>query len=116
MTPFGRFYYPLYRNNFDDSPFIRSEAILFRETGLLGQWDPEGWVFTAALTNGGFEQDTNSSKALVARAGIDLPYFALRHVDQNAGRHRLRGAKDLQRARRRGRDGPPRRLDAVGRS
>ena len=77
VTPFGRFYYPLYRNNFDDSPFIRSEAIIYRETGLVGQWDPEGWVFTAALTNGGLGQDTNSSKALVARAGIDLPEFAL---------------------------------------
>lgn len=77
VTPFGRFYYPIYRNNFDDSPFIRSEAILYRETGVLGQWDPEGWCFTAALTNGGFNQDTNSSKALVARAGIDLPNFAL---------------------------------------
>src|SRR5207302_7162993 len=39
VTPFGRFYFPNYRNNFDDSPFIRSEAILFRETGLLLQWD-----------------------------------------------------------------------------
>jgi hypothetical protein len=77
VTPFGRFYYPIYRNNFDDSPFIRSEAILYRETGVVGQWDPGPWVFTAALTNGGLGQDTNSSKALVARAGIDLPYFAL---------------------------------------
>lgn len=77
VTPFGRFYYPIYRNNFDDSPFIRSEAILYRETGMMGQWDPEGWCFTAALTNGGLGQDTNSSKALVARAGIDLPNFAL---------------------------------------
>lgn len=76
VTPFGRFYYPLYRNNFDDSPFIRSEAILYRETGVLGQWDPAGWVFTAALTNGGFGQDANSSKALIARAGIDQPAFA----------------------------------------
>lgn len=77
VTPFGRFYFPNYRNEFDDSPFIRSDAIKFRETGMLFQWDPEGWVFTTALTNGGWERDTNSSKALVARAGIDLPYFAL---------------------------------------
>jgi hypothetical protein len=76
-TPFGRYYYPLFRNSFDDSPFIRSEAIQYRETGVLGQWDPEGWIFTAALTNGGFEQDTNSSKALVARVGIDREWFAL---------------------------------------
>lgn len=76
-TPFGRYYYPIYRNNFDDSPFIRAEAIRFRETGILAQWDPEGWSFAGALTNGGFEQDSNSSKALVARAGIDRESFAL---------------------------------------
>jgi hypothetical protein len=76
VTPFGRFYFTNYRNNWDDSPFIRSEAILFRETGLLAQWDPEGWCFTAALTNGGPNQDANSSKALVARAGIDRETFA----------------------------------------
>jgi hypothetical protein len=77
VTPFGRFYFPNYRNNFDDSPFIRSEAILFRETGLLLQWDPSIWVIQAALTNGSFQQDTNSSKALVARVGIDQPWYAL---------------------------------------
>jgi hypothetical protein len=76
VTPFGRFYYPIYLNNFSDSPFIRSEAILYRETGLLAQWDPEGYVFTVALTNGGINQDTNSSKALIARAGIDREWMA----------------------------------------
>lgn len=76
VTPFGRFYFTNYRNNFDDSPFIRSEAILFRETGLLVQWDPGIWTLTAALTNGGPNQDANSSKALVARAGIDADFFA----------------------------------------
>jgi hypothetical protein len=70
VTPFGRFYFTNYRNSFDDSPFIRTEAILFRETGLLLQWDPGLWTFSAALTNGGPEQDTNSSKALVARVGL----------------------------------------------
>lgn len=77
VTPFGRFYYPIFRNNFDDSPFIRSEAILFRETGAMVQWDPSIWVFTAALTNGSFDLDTNSSKAIVARVGIDQPGYAL---------------------------------------
>lgn len=77
VTPFGRFYFPQYRNNFSDAPFIRSEAILFRETGALVQWDPEGYVFTAALTNGGFGQDTNASKAVIARAGLDRDNFAL---------------------------------------
>jgi hypothetical protein len=76
-TPFGRHYYPIYRNNFDDSPFIRSEAILYRETGLLLEFEAQGWSLRAALTNGGAEQDTNSSKALVARAGIDREHFAV---------------------------------------
>ncbi|WP_425618360.1 hypothetical protein NA78x_002065 [Anatilimnocola sp. NA78] len=76
VTPFGRFYYPIYRNNFDDSPFIRSEAILYRETGALLEYKPQGWDFAFALTNGGLEGDTNSSKALVTRAGIDHGWFA----------------------------------------
>jgi len=76
VTPFGRFYFTNYKNNFDDSPFIRSEVILFRETGLLAQWDPDIWTFTAALTNGGPNQDANSSKALIARVGIDTDWFA----------------------------------------
>jgi hypothetical protein len=76
VTPFGRTYFPLYRNDLSDAPFIRTEAILWRETGLLVQYDPGPWVFTAALTNGGDERDTNSSKALVARVGIDLADFA----------------------------------------
>jgi hypothetical protein len=76
-TPFGRYYYPTYRNNFDDSPFIRSEAIIYRETGFLAEWNPAGWNFAAAVTNGGSGQDANSSKAGIFRAGIDLPNFAL---------------------------------------
>ncbi|HKT79225.1 MAG TPA: hypothetical protein VJP86_03320 [Vicinamibacterales bacterium] len=77
VTPFGRFYYPIYRNNFDDSPFIRSEAVLYRETGLLLKLEPKGFSLAAALTNGGAEQDTNSSKALVARAGVQGEHFAI---------------------------------------
>jgi hypothetical protein len=41
------------------------------------QWDPGIWVLNAAVTNGGFQQDTNSSKALVARVGVDQPGYAL---------------------------------------
>lgn len=77
VTPFGRFYYPIYTNNFWDSPFIRSDAILYRETGVLAQWDPEPFIATVALTNGGLGQDTNSSKALVARVGLYGESFSL---------------------------------------
>ena len=56
--------------------------VFVRETGLLLQWDPGIWVCTAALTNGSFEQDTNSSKAVVARVGIDQPVEGIFfHID-----------------------------------
>jgi hypothetical protein len=76
-TPFGRTYFPLYKNDRSDAPFLRSESILWRETGVLLQWDPGNWVFTAAATNGGFDRDANSSKALVARAGYETPWLAI---------------------------------------
>ncbi len=77
VTPFGRTYFPLYRNDLSDAPFIRTEAILWRETGFLVQYDPGPWMFTAALTNGSEDRDTNSSKGIVARVGIDLANFAV---------------------------------------
>jgi hypothetical protein len=76
VTPFGRYYYPTYFNNFWDSPFVRSEVVAYRETGVLAQWDPGAMVFTAALTNGGPERDANSSKALVARIGVEQEQYA----------------------------------------
>ncbi len=76
VTPFGRAYYPLYQNSLEDAPFIRTEAIVPRETGVLAQLTPGIWVLTAAITNGGEDMDTNSSKAIVARVGVDLPQFS----------------------------------------
>lgn len=69
MTPFGRVWFPIYTNDFRDSPFIRSESILWRETGLMAERRLGEVSLTAALTNGSLERDTNSSKALVARVG-----------------------------------------------
>ena len=76
-TPFGRAYYPQYTNSRADGPFIRTESILWRETGLVAQYDPGYWVFTAGVLNGGDERDTNSSKALIARMGIDTGNFVM---------------------------------------
>ncbi len=76
-TPFGRAYFPLYQNNRQDAPFIRTESILWRETGLLLQYDPGIFVFTAAMMNGSEDQDTNSSKAFLSRIGIETDCFAL---------------------------------------
>ena len=68
-TPFGRTYLPLISNARWDAPFIRSEAILWRETGWMLEWTPHNWDLTVALTNGSEDQDTNSSKALISRIG-----------------------------------------------
>jgi hypothetical protein len=67
VTPFGRTYFPLFTNGRFDAPLIRSEAIRWRETGLLLRYDPAPLVCDVAVTNGGDERDTNSSKALVSR-------------------------------------------------
>ncbi len=77
VTPFGRFYFPLFSNEMDDAPFIRSEAIRWRETGILLQYDPSIFVGTFALTNGGFDRDANSSKAIVARLGLEDETWAV---------------------------------------
>ncbi|HEV7279298.1 MAG TPA: hypothetical protein VGN57_03715 [Pirellulaceae bacterium] len=69
MTPFGRVWFPIYTNDFRDSPFIRSEAILWRETGVMVERRLGEVSLTAAITNGSLERDTNSSKALVSRVG-----------------------------------------------
>ena len=77
VTPFGRTYFPIYRNARDDAPFIRTESILWRETGLLVQFDPGNFSIAAAVTNGSDARDNNSSKGLVARIGYDTKQFAI---------------------------------------
>ena len=70
-TPFGRTYYPLYTNSLFDAPFIRTECILERETGLLLHYHPGHFVGDIAVTNGGQDCDANSSKALMGRIGLE---------------------------------------------
>ncbi len=70
-TPFGRTYFPLYSNAMSDAPFIRTEAILWRETGMLVHYKPGAFVADLAFTNGGENLDSNSTKALIARIGLE---------------------------------------------
>ena len=70
-TPFGRTYFPLLSNARLDAPFIRTESILWRETGVLFRYQPGWLVADLGLTNGGDDRDANSSKALVWRLGIE---------------------------------------------
>ncbi len=68
-TPFGRFYYPLHTNPQFDAPFIRTEVINIRETGLQVDYAPGPWEFTLAFVNGSNDRDTNSAKAGIGRVG-----------------------------------------------
>jgi hypothetical protein len=77
VTPFGRTYFPLYKNDRRDAPFIRTESILWRETGLLMHYEPGPLVATVALVNGSLERDTNSSKGVIARLGLGGEFHAL---------------------------------------
>ena len=76
-TPFGRYYFPTFTNAHWDAPFIRSECILWRETGLLARYSPGMLVVDAAITNGGEDRDANSSKALLSRVGLQGERWAV---------------------------------------
>jgi hypothetical protein len=76
ITPFGRYYYPVDTNLQFDAPFIRTESIRRRETGVLFRYLGDVFTGDLALTNGCDDRDTNSSKALVARVGYDVKPFA----------------------------------------
>jgi hypothetical protein len=76
-TPFGRYYFPLYTNARIDAPFIRTEAIHWRETGAFLGYHPGIWRFDAGFANGTDDLDSNSSKAIVSRAGLEGECYAL---------------------------------------
>jgi hypothetical protein len=77
VTPFGRTYFPLYTNARLDAPFIRTESILWRETGIWCQYSRGLFVADVAMVNGSEEMDTNSSKSVIGRLGLDGKYAAV---------------------------------------
>ena len=77
VTPFGRTYFPLYTNAKWDAPFIRTEVIGWRETGILAHYKSGYFVGDIALTNGGENLGTDSSKFLVARVGLESDSWAV---------------------------------------
>ena len=67
-TPFGRTYFPVFSNDLTfGSPFIRSEAILWRETGIFLSYDAAGFSLDLAGVNGETNRETNSGKCGIAR-------------------------------------------------
>ena len=77
VTPFGRFYFPLYTNSRMDAPFIRTDVIEWRETGILAHYKSGYFVGDIALTDGGENLGTNSGKSLMARAGLESDSWAI---------------------------------------
>ncbi len=77
VTPFGRTYFPLYTNAQWDAPFIRTEVIDWRETGILAHYKSGYFVGDIALTNGGENLATNSGKSAVARVGLESDGWAV---------------------------------------
>ena len=57
-------------------PFIRTESILWWETGVFIGYRSGIFRLDLSIVNGGPDKDTNSSKAAVARAGIELNNIA----------------------------------------
>ena len=76
-TPFGRYYPQLWSNQLLDAPFIRTESIRWRETGLLLRWDPGLWVIDGGIFNGHYDRDANSAKAVFSRIGMQGENWAL---------------------------------------
>jgi hypothetical protein len=71
-SPFGGYYSPIMSNNRWDAPFIRTESILWRDTGLMFRATPLMLDVALAITNGCDGNDTNSMKAISGRLGLDF--------------------------------------------
>ncbi|MDR1142554.1 MAG: hypothetical protein LBL62_12755 [Planctomycetaceae bacterium] len=74
-TPFGHCFVPLMSNSKMDAPFIRTESILWRQTGFQLRWTPSVWEIDIAAVNGCTGLDTNSMKAVVGRIGMNFGCF-----------------------------------------
>lgn len=71
QSPFGRYFFDFLSNNLNfDAPFIRTEAILWRETGLFVNYQKGLFSLDIAVVNGEENRDTNSSKAGIIRLGL----------------------------------------------
>jgi len=72
LSPFGRSSFPVFSNDLKyGSPFIRSEAILWRETGVFINFKSGIFSFDIAALNGEENRDTNSGKAGILRLGLE---------------------------------------------
>lgn len=77
ITPFGRYYYPVDTNIQFDAPFIRTECIRKRETGVLLSYVGDRFTADVGLVNGCDDRDSNSTKAAIGRIGWRLEPFTI---------------------------------------
>jgi hypothetical protein len=75
-SPLGSNVVPIFTNSLSDAPFLQTEIIGFTETGVFVRWHPGPWSIDLGVSNGEENLDTNSSKALIARLGIDQPRWS----------------------------------------
>jgi len=73
VSPFGNCVVPVMTNSRWDAPFIRTESMLWRDSGLLFRWTPSIFDICFAVTNGCEGLDTNSMKAFTGRLGLNFP-------------------------------------------
>ena len=76
-SPFGHYVVPLMSNSRWDAPFIRTESILWRDTGFLFRFTPSIFDICFAVTNGCDGLDTNSMKAGTGRLGLNFTNVTL---------------------------------------
>ena len=72
LSPFGSSYIHFFSNKLNfAAPFIRTEAILWRETGLFVHYKLKFLSFDIAAVNGEENLDTNSGKGGIFRLGAE---------------------------------------------
>ncbi|MGE0433688.1 MAG: hypothetical protein AB7K09_11910 [Planctomycetota bacterium] len=64
-----------YANDGVDRPFLHTEIIDPTEVGVWAHLTPGCFEFIAGVSNGVEDIDTNSSKAVIARIGVNLPHM-----------------------------------------
>ncbi len=81
-TPFGRYGFTLLSNERSDAPFLRTDIIQWRQTGLFVEYRPSGGplnglAFDVGVVNGTTDLDTNSDKGLIFRVGAERETWAV---------------------------------------
>ena len=95
-TPFGHTHFPLFTNARLDAPFIRTESILWRETGALLRYTPGALTADVALTNGSEDRDTKLVEGPGRPARRRPTLLGRRRFHENSGRHRFGGQKEFR--------------------